>query len=271
MVDMHMHSYWSDGECSPLQLVKEAQKTGLTGIVLTDHNNFWGKKELEEAGRKLSFPVSAGTEISCREPESGRQLHLLAYGLSESGMRQVDSFIKPLRESLQQEMEKCVSALEKAGYPVSLRAVYQKAGPGGGLYKQMVMELLMEAGLCGEMYGPLYRELFKTGKNGNPPIAGLHPLYADPEEAVRCVRAAGGFAVLAHPGQYGNFSFLPCLVDAGLSGIEARHPLHSDEDTRECLMLAERYGLKVTGGSDYHGKYGEGETPGEWGADDFPF
>lgn len=271
MVDMHTHSYWSDGEYSPGRLVREAKGIGLTGLALTDHNSFRGWRELEEAGREYAFTVSIGTEISCREPRSKKQLHLLAYGLKGRGIEEVDEFIKPLRDSLAREMIKSVSALEKAGYPVCLQAAYKKAGPGGALYKQMIMELLMEAGLCREMYGPLYRELFKTGKNGKPPIAALHPEYADPRDAVRCVKAAGGYAVLAHPGQYGNYEILPELIDAGLAGIEARHPLHSGEDTRRCLALAERYGLMVTGGSDFHGKYGEGETLGECAAEKFPF
>ena len=63
----------------------------------------------------------------------------------------------------------------------------------------------MDAGLCTELYGPLYRKLFKKQGDGTPGIAALSFASASPEEAVRCVVAAGGKAVLAHPGQYGNF------------------------------------------------------------------
>ena len=123
----------------------------------------------------------------------------------------------------------------------------------------------MEAGLCDALYGPLYRELFKTGKNGAPPVAALSFETADPVAAVRLVVAVGGKAVLAHPGQYDNFHALPTLVNAGLSGIEAYHPKHDATKVEYCLALARQYNLAVTGGSDYHGVYGEGERLGECG------
>ena len=87
-------------------------------------------------------------------------------------------------------------------------------------------------------------------------------LAIDPVEAVRCAVRTGGKAVLAHPGQYGNFRMLPELVEAGLWDIEVWHPKHSTELVDHCLKLAEEYQLACTGGSDFHGRYGEGETLG---------
>ena len=60
------------------------------------------------------------------------------------------------------------------------------------------------------------------------------------------------------------------LEVSGLWGIEAYHPKHSPEDTQKCLELARRFQLAVTGGSDFHGRYGEGERLGEQGASSFP-
>lgn len=145
------------------------------------------------------------------------------------------------------------------------------AGPGGNLCKQYVMQLLIDASLCTELYGALYRTLFKKQADGAPGIAALSFSSAEPAEAVRCIAKAGGKAVLAHPGQYDNFSEVPHLTDAGLAGIEAFHPKHTAHDTARCLELAGIYGLAVTGGSDFHGKYGEGEQLGECGADRLPF
>jgi predicted metal-dependent phosphoesterase TrpH len=63
--------------------------------------------------------------------------------------------------------------------------------------------------------------------------------------------------VLAHPGQYGNFEKVPELVEAGLQGIEVWHPLHGPEDEARAQELAGMYSLIATGGSDFHGFYGE--------------
>lgn len=270
MVDLHVHSHWSDGELSPRELVRAARERGLSGIALTDHDTLSGLPELEQAGREMGLPVYGGIEISCVQ-QDGRQLHLLGYAIPEGGREMVEAFCRPFRLSRNQAVLKSVQALHGAGYPVTEEAVQALAGPGGDLCKQYIMQLLIDAGLCMELYGALYRTLFKKQADGTPGIAALSFSSAEPAEAVRCIAAAGGKAVLAHPGQYDNFSEVPRLAKAGLAGIEAFHPKHTAHDTARCLELAAIYGLAVTGGSDFHGKYGEGEQLGECGADCFPF
>ena len=83
--DLHVHSHWSDGSDSPEQLAAWARQQGLEGIALTDHDTLAGVPEMERAGKAQGLQVLAGIEISCQEPESGRQLHLLGYGIPEKG------------------------------------------------------------------------------------------------------------------------------------------------------------------------------------------
>lgn len=271
MIDMHVHSTWSDGSASPLALVRQAKALGLSGIALTDHDTFSGTSELAAAGRALGVMVHGGIEISCTQPGTGRQLHLLGYGVPPENRDQVEDFCQEIRKSRDAAVREATHKLEKAGYPVSVGQVEALAGPGGSLCKQYIMRLLVEAGLCEGMYGPLYKALFKTGENGNPPLAALRFETAHPLEAVRCVVHSGGKAVLAHPGQYDNFAYLPALLKAGLSGIEAYHPLHNKSAEERCLRLAQEYSLAVTGGSDFHGLYGEGEQMGQRTVQRYPF
>lgn len=269
-MDMHVHSYWSDGEYSPYDLVREAKEKGLSGLALADHDTLAGLPELEQAGREFGFPVYGGIEISCVQ-QDGRQLHLLGFDIPPSGWEKVEAFCYPIRQARNQAVRNSIQALHAAGYPVSEESVCALAGPNGDICKQYIMRRLIEAGLCTEYYGTLYQNLFKKQTDGTPGIAALCFAAADPEEAVRCVVDSGGKAVLAHPGQYDNFSELPCLVEAGLWGIEAYHPKHSDQHTARCFVLAETYGLAVTGGSDFHGRYGEGEELGQCGVMHVPF
>ena len=263
MIDMHLHSHWSDGGDSPMELILMARAAGLSGAALTDHDTMAGLDEWEKAGRETGFPAYAGIEISCSEPDTGKQLHILGYGIPSSGRASVEVFCAPIRASRDGAVRESARRLEAAGFPVAVSKVEALAGPGGGLYKQFIMRLLVEAGLCDGLYAPLYRTLFKTGENGNPPIAALSFQTANPFEAVRCIANAGGRAVLAHPAQYNNFALLPRLVDAGLWGIEAHHPAHNRDAVKRCQILSRAFGLKVTGGSDCHGIYGEGETIGQ--------
>ena len=269
MIDLHVHSHWSDGECSPRQLVQAAVQQGLSGIALTDHDTLSGLPELEQAGRELGLPVYGGIEISCTQAD-GRQLHLLGYAIPACGRAAVEEFCRPIRLDRNRAVLHSVHALQRAGYPVSEAEVRAQAGPGGDLCKQYIMQVLLDKGLCTELYGPLYRSLFKRQADGTPGVAALSFATADPENAVRCIAASGGKAVLAHPGQYGNFDMVPLLAEAGLAGIEAYHPKHTPLHTARCLELAVEYGLIVTGGSDFHGKYGEGEQLGDTGVEQFP-
>lgn len=270
MMDLHIHSHWSDGEHSPRELVQSAIQKGLSAIALTDHDTLAGLQELKEAGKELGLPVYGGIEISCTQRD-GRQLHLLGYAIPEDRQNAVEAFCRPFRLDRNRAVLDCAKTLQRAGYPVTEERVQALAGPGGDVCKQYIMQILIASGLCTELYGPLYRNLFKKQADGTPGIAALSFSTAKPVEAVQCIVASGGIAVLAHPGQYGNFDEVPQLVAVGLQGIEAFHPKHNAHDTARCLELAKKYGLVVTGGSDFHGKYGEGEQLGEYGVEDFPF
>jgi hypothetical protein len=74
-------------------------------------------------------------------------------------------------------------------------------------------------------------------------------------EGVAEIRKAGGIASLAHPVRVkGDVpALMPELCDAGLNAIEAYHSDHNAADTELYLGLARKFGLMVTGGSDYHG------------------
>ena len=270
VIDMHLHSNWSDGGDPPFVLMGLAKAAGLSGAALTDHDTLSGLSEWEEAGRALNFPAYGGIEISCMEPATRRPLHLLGYGIPPSGREAVEAFCAPIRKSRDEAVRESARRLQKEGYPVTVERVEALAGPGGGLYKQYIMRLLVEAGLCGGLYSPLYRVLFKEGTGGLPPVAAVPSLMADPLEAMRVIQDAGGRVALAHPAMYNNFAMLPELIKAGLWGIEARHPSHGQEATKRCISLAHALGLRATGGSDYHGIYGGSEAVGQCAAANWP-
>ena len=80
----------------------------------------------------------------------------------------------------------------------------------------------------------------------------------DPEKSIELIRGAGGVPVLAHPYQSklddGEIAALvERLTSLGLGGIEAYYSTYTPEQTAFYLGLAERHGLVVTGGSDFHG------------------
>ena len=112
------------------------------------------------------------------------------------------------------------------------------------------MDWLVSTGQVPEMFGDFYHNTFKNGGTCDFDIN-----YPDVIDAVKAVKKAGGTAVLAHPGQQQNFWLIPELVKAGLDGLELNHYSSSDKDKEIIKDHAKQYGLFLTGGSDYHGKY----------------
>ena len=79
-------------------------------------------------------------------------------------------------------------------------------------------------------------------------------------EVIKHIKKAGGLAVIAHPGMVTEHWNFPAWVEAGLDGIEVYYPAHSFAMRQELTHLADKYGLFITAGSDYHGLTGERTT-----------
>ncbi len=249
--DLHLHSTLSDGSATVGEIVLMAREAGLGAISITDHDCVFGAELLKETAARYRVAGTPGIEISAYDFEGDRKVHILGYGFNP-GARALAQLCEPLRERRHRMTLECIGVLAELGYPVSEASVARAAGGAPVLYKQHIMKALMEAGAAEAIYGTLYKSLFK---NGGPCSRDI--LYVDACDAVRAVREAYGIPVLAHPGQTDSFDLVTSLVDAGLKGIEACHPDHGPEEEAKARELAERYGLFVAGGSDWHGSLGD--------------
>lgn len=262
--DLHSHSVFSDGSKTVDELIAEARVAGLARIAITDHDTLAQLSYVRERSRELGFPVLAGTEVSAHNPATGRKVHILAFGLEATpdGSGPLERLVAQTlfdrtANSLWQAWVLKRAGAEFSGHTVSLDEVVAVAGESKGVYKQHIMEALTRRPQTDPDYRFCYQCLFKGDGVAAHDIAS--PVAAD---AVRAVREQGGVPVLAHPGQMDSWDAVPELVEAGLMGIEAFHPDHGPQDTARAFELAGRFGLFVTGGSDYHGKYGDSPAMG---------
>jgi predicted metal-dependent phosphoesterase TrpH len=76
---------------------------------------------------------------------------------------------------------------------------------------------------------------------------------SSPAEVVALIHEAGGLASLAHPGLMGHDEWIPPIASSGLDALEVYYVEHSPDMTTHYRVLAERLGLAMTGGSDFHG------------------
>ena len=248
-IDLHTHSSVSDGTETPSQLVRAAAAAGLGTVALTDHDSTAGWSEASIAARNAGITLIPGMEFSTRVGHAS--IHLLAYLFdpSDAGIVAETAHIRKARLTRAEQMVARIGA----DYEITWDDVLAQTTTGGTVGRPHIADALVANGLAltrSEAFAGILH--WEAGY--------FQPHYApDPLRAVALVRAAGGVPVIAHPATRGVAdvmaeSRLAALVEAGLFGLELRHRENKPEATARLTMLAVKYGLAVTGSSDYHGE-----------------
>ncbi|MCO7125257.1 PHP domain-containing protein [Sporolactobacillus shoreicorticis] len=263
IIDLHCHTNCSDNSYSIEDVLKLAAQNNISKLAITDHDTTIGLERAIALGKDLSIDIIPGIEISAYDYKRNRRTHILGLFVA-SGHPALEALCRPMREERHNASRLMTRKLIQAGYHISWEQVLRLAENGTGVYKQHIMHALILNGYTDSIYGPLYKKLFFRGDRQTLPGLAFVPVhYLDAIDAIHAIRKAGGVPVLAHPGQFDNFSAVPEFVEAGLGGIEVFHPLHDAADEKKAMQLAETYHLAQTGGSDFHGYYTDtGSVPG---------
>lgn len=244
-IDLHLHSHVSDGDLSPAALVRTAVEAGLGLISLTDHDTAAGVAAAMEMAAALPISVIPGIEMStCETPH---ELHLLGYWIDPSS--------EPILRHQQgaerrrvQRMEAMVDRLREMGVRIEMEEVRAAAGPEArSLGRPHLARALLASGQI-RSFGEAF-----TRYIGDRGPAFVSQDFPRPADAIAAIRDAGGVAVWAHPPLDIVEELLPGFAEAGLEGVECYRPGTSPADVDFLRALAERYGLFLTGGSDWHG------------------
>lgn len=269
-IDLHCHSRISDGSLAIPDLVLYAKNLGVKALAITDHDTAIGYWEAASVCRDYGIEYLGGVEISAYDYKRRRKVHLLGYLLDQPEL--VDRACRMMQRQRQMNSRWTVDALQLAGYPVTWDYVSRIAIGSTNIYKQHIMHALMEMGYTTTIRGELYQKLFGKPRGGQCEGALARKMdYLDVFEALQVIKEAGGVSVLAHPAEYDSWELIPELAAVGLNGLEAWHPHHDAAAVTRIQELAERYGLILTGGSDFHGMYdgvtnraGSCSTPEDW-------
>ena len=259
LVDLHMHSTASDGSRAPADVVRAAKRAGLAAIALTDHDTIGGLDEAQAAGAELGVRIVNGVELSAVEGET--ETHLLGLHLRDLAM--LERGLAGLRDMRTRRARHIVERLNALGVEVTIDAVLAQAGTGA-VGRPHVARALIAEGWAVDSRDAFDRYLGA----GRPAYVAKEQL--DGREAIAMIHAAGGLAVLAHPGSAGTRERLEALRAQGLDGVEVKHPGHSSSDTSRLRALSEQLGLVPSGGSDWHGAaegprtIGMMQVPAEW-------
>ena len=248
--DLHVHSRYSDGSEHAGTVMKQASQRGVTHISFVDHDTVKGLPKILELGEKYGIKAIPGIEISAFDFKRNRKVHVLGYNY-QSEATHIQAICNPLLKRRQEHSLWQIEQIRAAGYELDIAAIKELAKPSETIYKQHIMDNLTDATYTSPTYKELYRSLFKG--NG---VASGDIEYIDVFEAVQAIVADGGIAVVAHPGQLDSYELIPELVEVGLGGIERNHLDHTAKDYQKVEVLAKKYGLIMTGGTDFHGSFG---------------
>jgi 3',5'-nucleoside bisphosphate phosphatase len=241
-VDLHMHSTASDGSRSPGEVVRAARRASLAAIALTDHDTVAGLAEAVSVGAELGVRVVNGVELSAVEGET--ETHLLGLHLRDTAV--LEHGLSELREMRGRRAARIVELLQSQGVQVTLDDVLMQAG-AGAIGRPHVARALVADGWATDVRDAFDRYLGA----GRPAYVAKDQLGM--REAIAMVHAAGGLAVLAHPGAGGTRERIEPLVALGLDGVEVKHPSHSPQDVARLRACVDQLGLIASGGSDWHG------------------
>ncbi len=269
LCDLHTHSTFSDGSLTPTKIINEAVETGLSAIALSDHNTVEGLPEFLSAASSTLVEAIPGAEFSV--DYEGRELHLLGLFIPEKYFSQVSERMTEVNLGKEQSNLDMISALRKDGIYIDYDKI-KASTPKGKANRAHIAAELTRLGYA-KSVGHAF-ETFLAPSNG---------YYKEPKritvwEMLDFIDSIHAVSVLAHP--FLNVSekeladFLPPAKKAGLRGMECLYSAYDDETTRKSMELATSFGLKFSGGSDFHGdirpdvKIGVGkgdmEIPYEW-------
>jgi predicted metal-dependent phosphoesterase TrpH len=246
--DLHAHSHVSDGTLPPGVLVERAARAGVDVLALTDHDAIEGLADARRAAVDHGVELVAGVEVSVTW--EGHTVHVV--GLH------VDAEDESLRAGLQELRERRnARAADIARLLADLEIPDALQGVGRLVQGPIVSRTHFAHYLVSQGHAKDLRQAFKRFLGSGRP-AYARARWAGLAEAVGWVRGAGGEAVIAHPARYklgtGRLERLfGEFRDLGGSALEVVSGSHSAADNARMGRFAERFGLKASAGSDYHG------------------
>ena len=249
--DLHCHTKLSDGSVGIEDLIVIAQKSGIDTIAITDHDCIAGTVRGQVIGKRYGVTVLTGVELSAFDSEAGKKVHILSY-LADAPDR-LEAICR--KTSVARKRAGQIMMLKAAAkFPITSEFIISHASGSTNLYKQHIMHSLMDAGYTYELFGELYHTLFDESSASNILAPTKHP---DVKTVIDEIHGAGGIAILAHPGKYNNFDEIDKYMELGLDGVEVWSPFNTDEQIEMLTSLCKKKKLLMTGGSDFHGTYGE--------------
>jgi predicted metal-dependent phosphoesterase TrpH len=247
-VDLHCHSTISDGVLTPTALAKRAKANGVDIWALTDHDEVGGIAEARAMAAEIGLRFVPGVEISVTWANT--TVHIVGLNIDETNAALIQGLANT-RNGRQARAQEIGNQLAIAGIPGAYEGALAFAGNPDLLSRTHFARYIIQHGACSSV-NEVFKKYLTEGKPGYVPHR-----WATLQQAVTWIRGAGGIAVVAHPGRY---KFTPLAFDefmqefkrVGGAGVEVVTGSHTPDQYDEYALVAKRYGMLASRGSDFH-------------------
>lgn len=242
-IDLHIHTTYSDGQLTPIEILAEARNKNFDTISITDHDCINGYLLADEYATEYGIELVPGVEVSsyCQDKE----VHILGYYF--------DPTFRDLKKMLTFHMEKRIHRAEVIlhklkelfGFSISFQEL-QNVARNNFIGRAHIAAVMLQKG-----YTNSFNDAFTYYISNRSPANEPKKTYSS-SEVIKIIHDSGGVAILAHPGVINNDSIVEELIDSGIDGLEIFYPTHSNKKIKTYLSLAKEHSQLVTGGSDFH-------------------
>ena len=246
-IDLHIHTTYSDGTFSPEMVVDTAVDCGLDVIALTDHDNILSHKVANDYVKKnnINLEIIPGVEINTIY--KGYEVHILGYFM-DTNNADFQNLMKSQQEARVKQTNEIIELLsKKAGIRIKFEDIKSLVAEGGSIGRPHIARAITNAGGVNNVM-EAYAKYINDASN-----VYVQRKTVSPHDACEIIYDAGGIPVFAHPIDVEiSDELAKDLTSYGLRGIEAYHRKHSPAMIEHYSSLAEKYGLIITGGYDFH-------------------
>lgn len=258
VLDLHVHSVYSDGSMTPEDIIETAMVLGLTAISITDHDNLlaynFAKTYYEEHSQKAEKQLEIIPGIEVNTLLDKHEVHILGYFIDDTSMEIQDLVTYQQHARIQQTVEIIANLKKQAKINIELKDVTSLVREGGSVGRPHIARAIVNTGKVTSML-----EAYRKYISDDAPTY-IKRKTISPYEAIEVIYENGGIPVLAHPCDLEIAEeLIKEFMSYGLRGIEVYHRKHSPGMIEYYSSLAEKYKLIVTGGSDCHGPKSSGQ------------
>lgn len=258
--DLHMHTQYSDGALTPKEVIDMRVAEGYELLAITDHDGIGGSVAGFPYAKEIGIPFIYGIEFDSEDP-LGKDIHMLGYGFDPEDEAFLDKLIEVLT-CRNERNERYRKALNRMGYDITPEEV-KSVNKGRYVGKPTFATILVNKGVVSsipEAFSTIFRE---------PELKSIEKVTLPSEEVVQVIHDAGGLAVMAHPMEqrkrdesFADFEprmyrIIDRMMEYGIDGIECFHPSASEMQSGLLVSYAEKHGMMITRGSDFHSLEGK--------------